>query len=147
MRLARLDTPDCRRPLFRRSCGSSWDSLPASLRPARSWGLRSFGLHTTPCFAVLVADKPEVSVLPAAARGAIESLLPRAPLEQVSASGKADVPVPYPDIKLPVREGEQLEVCENEGGAAAPVSSTRNSTWRSSRPAVTAYPILGAEPI
>lgn len=109
--------------------------------------MRSFGLHTTPCFAVLVADKPEVSVLPAAARGAIESLLPRAPLEQVSASGKADVPVPYPDIKLPVREGEQLEVCENEGGAAAPVSSTRNSTWRSSRPAVTAYPILGAEPI
>ena len=60
----------------------------------------------------------------AAARGAIESLLPRALLEQVSASGKADVPVPYPDIKLPVREGEQLDVWENEGGAAPPVSST-----------------------
>lgn len=85
--------------------------------------------------------------MPAAARGGIESPLPGALLEQVSASGKADFPVPYPDIKLPVREGKQLDVWENEGGAAAPVSSTRNSTTRSRMPAVTSYPSPGAEPI
>src|SRR5579859_628298 len=64
------------------------------------------------------ASPPETVFVPVLAD------LPRPLLELMSASGKADVPAPYPATELPiVRQREQLDSWENEGGKPAPARS------------------------